>query len=105
MRFVERLRSIYDGVVGVEEAHTARERRYCARKSNEGRHRFIVCTSHHHITLLGEFKGELGYKYHLMFLASTTTLGVRRDPKVLRRVSWILNKEGLHIANLFNIFE
>ena len=21
---------------------------------------------------------------------------VRRDPKVLRRVSWILNKEGLH---------
>jgi hypothetical protein len=30
---------------------------------------------------------------------------VRRDPKVLRRVSWILNKEGLHIANLFNIFE
>ena len=76
MRFVERLRSIYDGVVGVEEAHTARERRYCARKSNEGRHRFIVCTSHHHITLLGEFKGELGYKYHLMFLASTTTSGI-----------------------------
>jgi hypothetical protein len=30
---------------------------------------------------------------------------VRRDPKVLRRVSWILNKEGLHFANLFYIFE
>ena len=31
--------------------------------------------------------------------------GVRRDPKVLRRVSRILNKEGLHFANLFYIFE
>jgi hypothetical protein len=30
---------------------------------------------------------------------------VRRDPKVLRRVSWILNKEGLPFANLFYIFE
>ena len=30
---------------------------------------------------------------------------VRRDPKVLRRESWILNKEGLHFANLFYIFE
>ncbi len=30
---------------------------------------------------------------------------VRRDPKVLRRVSRILNKEGLHFANLFYIFE
>jgi hypothetical protein len=30
---------------------------------------------------------------------------VRRDPKVLRRVSWILIKEGLHFANLFYIFE
>jgi len=28
------------------------------------------------ITLLGEFKGELGYKYHLMSLASSTTSGV-----------------------------
>ena len=28
------------------------------------------------ITLLGEFKGELGYKYHLMSLASTTTMGI-----------------------------
>jgi hypothetical protein len=28
------------------------------------------------ITLLGEFKGELGYKYHLMSLASTTMLGI-----------------------------
>jgi hypothetical protein len=28
------------------------------------------------ITLLGEFKGELGYKYHLMSLASTTTSGI-----------------------------
>jgi hypothetical protein len=27
--------------------------------------------------------------------------GVRRDPKVLRRVSRILIKEGLHFANLF----
>jgi len=30
---------------------------------------------------------------------------VRRDPKVLRSVSRILNKEGLHFANLFYIFE
>ncbi len=29
----------------------------------------------------------------------------RRGPKVLRRVSRILNKEGLHFANLFYIFE
>jgi hypothetical protein len=28
------------------------------------------------ITLLGEFKGELGYNYHLMSLASTTTSGI-----------------------------
>jgi hypothetical protein len=32
-------------------------------------------------------------------------LSVRRDPKVLRRVSRILVKEGLHFANLFYIFE
>ena len=30
---------------------------------------------------------------------------VRRDPKVLRRVSQILIKEGLHFANPFYIFE
>ncbi len=30
---------------------------------------------------------------------------VRRDPKILRRVSRILKKEGLHFANLFYIFE
>ncbi len=30
---------------------------------------------------------------------------VRRDPKILRRVSRILIKEGLHFANLFYIFE
>ena len=30
---------------------------------------------------------------------------VRTDPKVLRRVSQILHKEGLHFANLFYIFE
>jgi hypothetical protein len=28
------------------------------------------------ITLLGEFKGELGFKYHLVFLASTTSMGI-----------------------------
>ena len=32
-------------------------------------------------------------------------INVRRDPKVLRRVSRILIKEGLHFANLFYIFE
>jgi len=31
---------------------------------------------HIFITFLGEFKGELGYKYHLMSLASTTTFGI-----------------------------
>jgi len=31
--------------------------------------------------------------------------GVRMDPKVLRRVSRILIKEGLHVAILFYIFE
>ncbi len=30
---------------------------------------------------------------------------VERDPKVLRRVSRILIKEGLHFANLFYTFE
>ena len=30
---------------------------------------------------------------------------VRMDPKVLRRVSRILIKKGLHFANLFYIFE
>jgi hypothetical protein len=30
---------------------------------------------------------------------------VMRDPKVLRRVSRILIKDGLHFANLFYIFE
>jgi hypothetical protein len=29
------------------------------------------------ITLLGEFKGELGFKYHLMSLASTTSSGIK----------------------------
>ncbi len=29
----------------------------------------------------------------------------RRDPKVLRRVSRILIKKGLHVANLFYIFK
>jgi hypothetical protein len=28
------------------------------------------------ITLLGKFKGKLGFKYHLMSLASTTSLGI-----------------------------
>jgi hypothetical protein len=31
--------------------------------------------------------------------------GCQEGPKVLRRVSWILNKEGLHFANLYYIFE
>ena len=31
--------------------------------------------------------------------------GCQEGPKVLSRVSWILNKEGLHFANLFYIFE
>ncbi len=31
---------------------------------------------HVFITLLGEFKGELGFKYHLMALASTTSSGI-----------------------------
>ncbi len=36
----------------------------------------LSTTPHVIITLLGEFKGELGYKYHLMSLASTTTSGI-----------------------------
>ena len=36
----------------------------------------LSTTPHIIITLLGEFKGELGYKYHLMSLASTTTSGI-----------------------------
>jgi len=35
----------------------------------------------------------------------SASLTVRRNPKVLRRVSRILIKEGLHFANLFYIFE
>ncbi len=29
------------------------------------------------ITLMGEFKGELGFKYHLISLASTTSSGIK----------------------------
>jgi hypothetical protein len=36
----------------------------------------LSTTPHVIITQLGEFKGELGYKYHLMSLASTTTSGI-----------------------------
>jgi len=36
---------------------------------------------------------------------SLQALLVRMDPKVLRRVSRILIKKGLHFANLFYIFE
>jgi len=36
----------------------------------------LLTAPHVIITLLGEFKGALGYKYHLMSLASTTTLGI-----------------------------
>ena len=36
----------------------------------------LLTTPHVIITLLGEFKGELGYKYHLMSLASTITSGI-----------------------------
>jgi hypothetical protein len=35
----------------------------------------------------------------------TDEVSVRRDPKVLRRVSQNLIKEGLHVANLFYVFE
>jgi hypothetical protein len=40
-----------------------------------------------------------------MATSMAVAAAVRRDPKILRRVSWILNKEGLHFANLFYIFE
>jgi hypothetical protein len=36
----------------------------------------LYLASHVIITLLGEFKGELGFKYHLMSLASTTSSGI-----------------------------
>jgi hypothetical protein len=36
----------------------------------------ISSAPHVIITLLGEFKGELGFKYHLMSLASTTSSGI-----------------------------
>ena len=36
----------------------------------------LLTTPHVIITLLGEFKGELGYKYHLMSLATTITSGI-----------------------------
>ncbi len=36
----------------------------------------LSTTPHIIITLLGEFKGELGYKYHLMSIASTITSGI-----------------------------
>jgi len=35
-----------------------------------------LSTAHVIITLLGKFKGDLGYTYHLMSLASTTTSGI-----------------------------
>ena len=57
-------------------------------------------------------KGEVGVHRHVHgedkrweINQESRVFGVRRDPKVLRRVSWILNKEGLHFANLFYIFE
>ncbi len=36
----------------------------------------LASASHVFIMLLGEFKGELGFKYHLMALASTTSSGI-----------------------------
>ncbi len=36
----------------------------------------LALAPHVFITLLGEFKGELGFKYHLMALASTTSSGI-----------------------------
>jgi hypothetical protein len=36
----------------------------------------LYSAPHDFITLLGEFKGELGFKYHLMALASTTSSGI-----------------------------
>jgi hypothetical protein len=37
----------------------------------------LLTAPHVIITLLGEFKGKLGFKYHLMSLASTTSLGIK----------------------------
>ncbi len=41
----------------------------------------------------------------ILLIIFSYALIVGRDPKVLRRVSRILIKEGLHFANLFYIFE
>ncbi len=52
-------------------------RKHTPHKSNEGRHRFIDRTSHHHY-IAWRIQGGIGvqYKYHHMSLASTTTSGI-----------------------------
>jgi hypothetical protein len=71
----------------------------CVKKVNdEWGHRFFTLE-----LLLPKVKSPCAAKF--MCHAGDDDFCVRRDPKVLRRVSWILNKEGLHFANLFYIFE
>ena len=36
----------------------------------------LLLAPHVFIALLGEFKGELGFRYHIMALASTTSSGI-----------------------------
>ena len=53
----------------------------------------------------GRCRSRLPRMRRLFSRTTVTAILVRRDPKILRRVSRILNKEGLHFANLFYIFE
>ena len=47
----------------------------------------------------------VGQDVHMKSPTTLSKEGVGRDSKVLRRVSRILIKEGLHFANLLHIFE
>jgi hypothetical protein len=60
----------------------------------------LVNAPHVIITLLGEFKGELGYKYHLMSLASTTSSGIELRWWIERLIQ-IREEEGCLLGPAF----
>ncbi len=75
MQFIERIKSFHVEIGGSSKAHQYRLWwNTTSRPMKAGIYLSLApCVN---ITLLGKFKGELGFKYHLMSLASTTTSGV-----------------------------
>ena len=63
----------------------------------------IQCSGSKKFYLLGKHGAQIASNEEKVAFNRITA--VRRDPKVLRRVSRTLIKEGLHFANLFYIFD